>query len=103
MFYLQKNASILTTAFLFVYFSRFFIKHSEIVGYRAIDDEFDKNYRSGDRILCKNFELAETVFKRIQPFLVAEEKMKNAMPYGFGVEGRWEPVFPIIFLFLTLF
>jgi hypothetical protein len=79
---------------------RFYIENSETVGYRTISDEFDKNYRSGERILIKNFVLAETVFKRVLPFLLAEEKMKTALPYGFGVEGRWEPVCVRFLLFL---
>ena len=69
---------------------RFYIEETERVGYSSLSDLFDSEYRSNDRLLSISEELAEGLYRRLEPYLERRDIVR-IRPVGFGNEGTWKP------------
>eukprot|EP01119_Soliformovum_irregulare_P003847 TRINITY_DN1489_c0_g1_i6.p1 TRINITY_DN1489_c0_g1~~TRINITY_DN1489_c0_g1_i6.p1 ORF type:complete len:292 (+),score=37.76 TRINITY_DN1489_c0_g1_i6:576-1451(+) len=65
---------------------------AEGVGFGSLKEEFSPDYRDNDRTLFMFSKLEREVWKRLEPILAAEARVKDLAPFGFNVEGKWHPI-----------
>lgn len=68
-----------------------YINEAEKVGFSSLEDEYPSNYRSNDRVLVYNKNLAKSLWLRIAPHLQFKDVVR-IHPLDFGNEGVWRPV-----------
>jgi hypothetical protein len=68
----------------------FYIEETERVGFSSLSDLFDSEYRSNNRLLSISDNLAEGLYRRLEPHLERRDIVR-IRPVGFGNEGTWKP------------
>eukprot|EP01121_Diplochlamys_sp_Union-15-3_P018753 TRINITY_DN6898_c0_g1_i2.p1 TRINITY_DN6898_c0_g1~~TRINITY_DN6898_c0_g1_i2.p1 ORF type:complete len:690 (+),score=101.02 TRINITY_DN6898_c0_g1_i2:147-2072(+) len=71
----------------------YYIAQTEKINYDDASDisfEYPKHYRNNKRLICISEELADCLWKRIEPILLYSD-IRNVTPVGWGTSGRWQP------------
>ena len=59
--------------------------------YTDLEMEYLPTERDSKRLLNMNNEMTEIIYERIKIYVEKEHEKLNLKPFGFGVEGKWQP------------
>eukprot|EP01090_Pellita_catalonica_P015746 TRINITY_DN4325_c0_g1_i1.p1 TRINITY_DN4325_c0_g1~~TRINITY_DN4325_c0_g1_i1.p1 ORF type:complete len:762 (+),score=128.33 TRINITY_DN4325_c0_g1_i1:86-2371(+) len=86
----EKSVGFMIDDFLSVEECDRIITRAKNAGFITLDKEFDRQYRSGARLLASSEDLAHSLWTRLFPYFSAREIL-HINPVGFGNEGIWKP------------